>query len=449
MFHDLDDPSAPSLRGLALEADPADRAYVLTQLARGVPGLGASDCSADGLDMVRLRGYRLARLQAELLRLEVAGALLADPINIRYASGIRNMQTWSMHATVRYAFVPGAGRVVAFEYGGSEHLAAGLETVAEVRFTSSRFNGVFAGGLRAPAADLQPRLAVWAAEIAELTRAHGGTRLAIDRHIDHFSARALEAAGLTLVPAQSALVAAQAIKSPDEVRCMALSVAATEVGMARMRAALQPGITENELWGVLVGTTIGLGGEYSDTRLLSSGGRTNPWYQEATDRRVRPGELVSFDTDMIGPFGYDADISRSFFCGPGRPSSAQRRIYGLAYEQLLHNLELIRPGAEFREMSEQAYLPPEDVRVQQMSMTWHGVGLCGQWPTIVGRGHYRPESGLDGVLEPGMTLCCESYVGAAGGIEGVKLEQQVLVTETGYELLSMFPFEEALLGREV
>lgn len=428
------------------ETNPADRDYVLTSLARKVPGVGVADTASGQLDMERLRGYRQGRLQAELKRLDVGGVLLGDAINIRYATGVRNMQAWSLHSLIRTAFVPTEGRAVCFEYGGSEHLAAPLETVAEVRLGGGTYR---AGVNRGPSGERDPAVIAWAAQIAELVRAQGSKRLAIDRMIGHFVALALADQGLELVAGGPALGQAQAIKSLDEVQCITTAIAATEVGIAKMRAALEPGISENQLWAILNGENIALGGDYSDTRLLSSGGRTNPWYQEATDRRVRPGELVSFDTDMIGPFGYDADISRSFFCGPGRPSAEQRRIYGTAFEQLQHNLALIKPGAAFREMSEKGFRLPEEFYPQQMPMTWHGVGLYGQWPTIVGPGWYKPDTGLDGELAPGMVICCESYVGAVGGLEGVKLEQQVLVTETGYELLTTFPFEEELMGRWV
>lgn len=433
-------------RRLRPEANPADRDYLLTALARKVPGVGVADTASGQLDMVRLRGYRLARLQAELKRLDVGGILLGDAINIRYATGVRNMQAWSLHSLIRTAFVPAEGKAVCFEYGGSEHLAAPLETVAEVRMGGGTYR---AGVARGEGGERDPAVIAWARQVAELLRAQGSKRLAIDRMIGHFIALALADQGIELVAGGPALGQAQAIKSADEIQCITIAIAATEVGIAKMRAALQPGISENQLWAILNGENIALGGDYSDTRLLSSGGRTNPWYQEATDRRVRPGELVSFDTDMIGPFGYDADISRSFFCGPGRPSAGQRRLYGTAFEQLQHNLALIRPGAAFREMSEKAFRLPEEFYPQQMPMTWHGVGLYGQWPTIVGPGWYKPDSGLDGELAPGMVICCESYVGAVGGLEGVKLEQQVLVTETGYELLTTYPFEEELMGRWV
>ena len=77
-------------------------------------------------------------------------------------------------------------------------------------------------------------------------------------------------------------------------------------------------------------------------------------------------------------------------------------------------------------------------------MNWHGVGLYGGWPTILGRGCFD-DSSEDGEIVPGMTLCVEAYVGEVGGPDGVKLEEQVLITERGYRLLSRYPFEASLL----
>lgn len=418
--------------------------YAKTGLARRSPGVGVSDHGAGQIDTQALRRYRLGRVQAELKARDIPAILLCDPVNQRYATGVRNMQPWALHSTFRASLVPAEGKAIAFEYAGSQHLAESLETIAEVR----RATPLFGAGAESVGQPADPRIDRWAKEMAALVREIAGDRprLAIDRHLDHFSARALEAEGVELLAGQKLMSRAQAIKSAEEVACISVAIAVAETAMHRLREALEPGMTEIDLWAILEQTNVAYGGEYMDTRLLSSGGRTNPWYQEATDRIVRPGELVAFDTDMVGPFGYDADISRTYFCPPGRPSDAQRRLYGLAFEKLHHNLELVRPGASFREMSEAAYLLPEEFQAQAMAMVWHGVGLYGQWPTILGRGFFDDEA-EDGIVEPGMVLCCEAYVGAKGGLEGVKLEQQLLVTETGYELLTLFPFEEALLGR--
>jgi Xaa-Pro aminopeptidase len=190
-------------------------------------------------------------------------------------------------------------------------------------------------------------------------------------------------------------------------------------------------------------------GDYVETRLLSSGPRTNPWMQEAGPRMVEPSDLVALDTDVVGPFGYYADFSRTFFCGSGRPGDEQKKLYKLAFEQIQYNLELFKPGMTFREIAERAWVIPEPYVKNRYFVLAHGVGMTGEYPYLLHRHDF--ENGYDGVLEPGMTLCVESYVGEYGDAdanddsEGVKLEQQILITDQGFELLSHFPFEPDLL----
>jgi Xaa-Pro aminopeptidase len=225
---------------------------------------------------------------------------------------------------------------------------------------------------------------------------------------------------------------------------MNAAIAAAEDGMWRMREALEPGMSEVELWSHLWSANIEAGGDWIECRLLASGDRTNPWQQEASSRKIRPNELVCFDTDMIGPFGYCADISRAYFSGPGKPSDEQRELYSRAFEEVHSNLELMKPGASFRELTERSFRQPERFQEQHYPVLAHGVGMSDEWPAI-----YYPQDEAfiyDGALAPGMTLSVESYVGEVGGREGVKLEQQILITEDGHELLVRFPFEDDLLG---
>ncbi len=392
-----------------------------------------------GPDMARMRGYRLGRLQAELRRRDYAAAVLYDPINIRYATGSRNMAVWTLHNPARYAFVPAEGRAILFDFHGCAHLSDGLETIAEVRPARSWF--FYASGNR-----LAEKAALWAAEIADLLRQHGGgnRRLAFDR-LDPLGAKLLEAAGVEIHDAQEPCERARAVKSQDELACMSHAIAVCEAGMARMQAALWPGLSEIELFAMLSDTNMRMGGEWMECRLLASGGRTNPWFREASERIVRPGDLVSFDTDMIGPFGYCADLSRTFLCGPGRASPQQRTLYGLAMEQVHANVELVKPGISLAEFSEQAWRIPDAYAASRYSCVAHGIGMCDEWPRVA---HIQDleRAGYDGVLEANMTLCVESYIGEVGGSEGVKLEQQVLVTDKGCRLLSAYPFEELLCG---
>ncbi len=390
-------------------------------------------------DLKRLRAYRLARLRAELVKRDYAGALLYDPINVRYATGSRNMAVWLLHNATRYAFVPSEGPITLFDFHNCGHLSDGLETVGEVRPARAWY--YFAAGPRAE--DIAKR---WAGEITELLEQYGAgnKRLAVDR-LEPLGTSLLQQAGVQIFDGQEVLEQARAIKSADEIACMRASIAACEAGMAKMREELKPGISENELWSHLHQVNIARGGEWIETRLLSSGPRTNPWFQESSDRLIRPGELVSFDTDLIGPHGYCADLSRTFFCGPGRPSAAQKRLYGMAYEQIQTNLDLLRPGIGFCEFAEKSFKLPPSFAPNRYSVIFHGVGLCDEYPASLYVEDYEAGAGYDGLLEPGMTICIESYIGEVGGAEGVKLEQQVLITERGHELLSHFPFEAELL----
>ena len=105
-------------------------------------------------------------------------------------------------------------------------------------------------------------------------------------------------------------------------------------------------------------------------------------------------------------------------------------------------------GQAIRELSETAWTLPPSCAANRYSVVVHGVGLCDEYPAVRYDRDFE-RSGYDGLFHTGMTVCVESYIGEEGGHEGVKLEQQVLITETGSELLSDFPFEERLLSREI
>jgi Xaa-Pro aminopeptidase len=233
------------------------------------------------------------------------------------------------------------------------------------------------------------------------------------------------------------------LKTPDEIQAMSLSMAVCDIAVERLRQSLRPGITENQAWSVLHETNVIHDGEWIECRLLASGPRTNPWFQESSNRRIKAGDLVVFDTDMVGPLGYLADISRAYVC-PGRQASAEQKyLYSVAVEQLVHNIELIRAGLTFREFSERCWrVPPEFVQNRYMMMV-HGAGLVDEYPTV----SYLEDSkewGYDGSFEENMVVCVESYIGAVGGAQGVKLEQQVHVTNAGPVVMSNSPVVDAL-----
>ena len=138
------------------------------------------------------------------------------------------------------------------------------------------------------------------------------------------------------------------------------------------------------------------------------------------------------------------DFSRTFHAGPDAPSAAQKELYRHAVEQVRHNMDVIRPGMTFREYAGKAWAIPERYVANRYFVSAHGCGMTGEYPYLY-HGMDFDAAGYDGVIEPGMTLCVESYIGEEGGTEGVKLEEHCLVTEGGLEPLSRFPLEERLL----
>lgn len=389
------------------------------------------------IDHARLGADRLARFRAELVRRDYGAAVLSDPINIRYVTGARNMAVWTMHAPGRYVFVPVDGPVVLFEFATSKHVSEGLDTIDEIRHGVSPF--FFLAGPRT--AEMAER---WSRDIVALTLAHAGPdhRLAVDR-CEPWLARHLFAADITLFDAQEPAEVARMIKTPQEIECMQLAMDVCDVAVERLRAVLQPGVTENQLWAVLHETNIAHGGEWIECRLLASGPRTNPWFQECGNRVIEAGDLVGFDTDMVGPNGYLADISRTVLC-PGRaPTANQRRLYDIAQEQVLTNIGVIRPGMSLREVGERCWSVPDEYLPNRYMMMVHGAGMVDETPVISYAVDF-PEWGYDGVIEENMVLCVESYIGDRGGSEGVKLEEQVLVTASGAIPMSNSPLADAL-----
>ena len=124
------------------------------------------------------------------------------------------------------------------------------------------------------------------------------------------------------------------------------------------------------------------------------------------------------------------DISRSWIAGDVEATPEQRTLFGVAWEHIMENMKLLRPGLTFRELTFGGNQLDPKYRKLQYGVKYHGVGLCDEYPAI-----YYPEdwdsSGYDGVLQPGMCLCVEAYIGEEGGREGVKLEDQVVITENG------------------
>jgi Xaa-Pro aminopeptidase len=285
----------------------------------------------------------------------------------------------------------------------------------------------------------------WAHDMAALLQrmAGAGARIGLERIAPRI-AQTLSDAGFHLTDATGPVERSRAVKTAEELDCIRAALRMTEDGVAALEAALRPGLTEQALWSVLHQAVIARGGEYFETRLLNSGQRSNPWFQETGPKRIRPGELVALDTDVVGCHGYYADFSRTFHAGPGEPMGAQRDLYRAAHDQVAHNISILRPGMSFRDYARSAWPIPDRYFQNRYYVSAHGCGMTGEYPYLYHEADFE-DAGYDGEIIPGMTLCVESFIGEAGGKDGVKLEQQVLITEAGTEVLSRYPFDPALL----
>jgi len=382
----------------------------------------------------KARAYRQGRLRQELKKHDCAGILLYDPVNIRYALDASNMQLWMAHNASHYALVFAEGPAIDFEYRGSEHVAKGIEVIDEVRSATSWF--YFSAGTR-----LQERLAKWADEIADEVRRHGrgNMRLAVDK-MEPAGVDALRKRGIVIVEGQEITEHARKIKSPEELQLMRWTIRVCEAGMARMYESSLPGKTEQEIWAELHFENIRSGGEWLETRLLAAGPRTNPWFQECSSYVCQEGDMLAFDTDLIGPYGYCADLSRSWTIGHVRMTNKQRELYSAARDQIDHNVAALKPGLSFAEYNEKTWRIPERYQARKYSCVFHGVGMCDEWPSLPLHPDFARAG--EGRLEENMVVCVESLIGEVGGRECVRLETQVLITAKGPERLDSFPWEE-------
>jgi len=118
-------------------------------------------------------------------------------------------------------------------------------------------------------------------------------------------------------------------------------------------------------------------------------------------------------------------------------------MYAAAHEMVKTNIELLQPGITFHELADTAHVPVAPLHTRNNGCVAHGVGLCNEFPLLQTGDNF--DNGYDGTIEAGMVLCVESLIAPVGAREAVKLEEQVLVTATGPELLSSYPLERRLL----
>lgn len=271
------------------------------------------------IDLARLRTGRLERLRAELRRADTPLAILSNPVSLRYAVDHRVYASFQSCIPTYTLFVAAEGPVVM--HGA---FAESSELIDEYR--PAHGLNTFDGGF-----DLSEHGRRLAGEVKDFLRDIGigdaFPRVAAER-LNPSTTQALLQSRLEVRDADGLLERVRSVKLSEELDCRRHAIAVVEHAMRAMQDALEPGISENRLWSMLHQTNIAHDGEWIDGRMLCAGARTNPWFQEASDEIIQAGELVALDTNMIGPFAYCADISRTWRCAGRRrrPNSSARSI---------------------------------------------------------------------------------------------------------------------------
>ena len=353
----------------------------------------------------------------------VALVVLTNPVSLRYAADWREYQTFQSHLQTYTLFVPVDGPLIL-------HGAYGTDHPVVTDFGPTHGLNVFDAGVSSD--DLAERARRFAADV--LRAAGAGARVGIEA-LNPSVVQALEAVGVKVVDAAPLVEQAKYVKSTEELTCVRHSIAVAHAAIDAMRSAARPGVTENELFALLHQTNIANNGDWIEGRMLCSGPRTNPWYQESSDRRIEAGDLVAVDTDMVGPGGYGADISRTWVVGADDFTAEQHDRYRRAQAEIAHNAALLAPGLTFAELSDKAFRQPDEFIANRYACVAHGVGMTDEYPRIPYRQDWS-RLGYDGELVPGAVISIESFVGSDRGGPGVKLEDMYLITSAGAERLS-------------
>lgn len=394
-------------------------------------------------DLKLMREARHRRLTDAVVARGYGGLLMFDPLNIRYATDTTNMQLWNTHNPFRAVLLCADGYMVIWDYKNAPFLSEFNPLVREARSGADMF--YFARGDR-----IGDGAKAFAAEVADLlaTHAPGHVMIGVDKIQPH-GLDALRAAGLEYRDGEEVTERTRAIKTEHELRAMRCAIHSCERAMAAMEDFARTeiphgGVTENDVWAVLHAENIKRGGEWIETRLLTSGPRTNPWFQECGPREIAKDEILAFDTDLIGPYGICADLSRTWWIGDGPAPAHMRESYAEAVEHIRYNTSLLRPGLHMDDLTSSLHVLQPKYQALKYSSPLHGVGMCDEWPLIAYPDRFVAGA-FDASLELGLTLCVEALVGEVGGDHMVKLEDQGVLTEEGYETISIYPHDQRFL----
>jgi Xaa-Pro dipeptidase len=402
------------------------------------PGTNGVDFEAR-VDFARLRDYRIARARAALEASDLGAVLLFDINNVRYVSATM-IGEWARDKFARYTLLTRTGEPIVWDFGSAakHHRLYAPWILPE----NSRAGMLGLRGAVAPDAGLfvdavaEIKAELVAAGVADMP-------LGVDV-METPMMLELQRVGIDIRDAQQVMLDARLIKSQDELMLLSYAAAMVDGVYQDITAALKPGVRENEIVGLANKRLYELGSDDVEAINAVSGERCNPHPHNFTDRLIRPGDQVYFD--IIQSYnGYRTCYYRTF--AVGRSSAPQRDAYKRAREWIDGAIDMVRPGVTTDQIARSWPKAEEFGFSSEMEafglQFGHGLGLGLHERPIISRLNSL-ENPIE--LQVGMVFALETYCPASDGYSAARIEEEVVVTENGPALLTLFPAEELFVA---
>lgn len=387
------------------------------------------------VDFQRLREYRLGRAMRSLEASECGSFLLFDAYNIRYTT-----QTWIGGALgdkmSRYALLARDGKPHLWDFGSAaNHHRLFSPWIADGHSHAGMLG--LRGAIHPDVGLMKDAVKTIKGLLIDAGLASMPVGVDIVEPAFLFE---MQAQGLVVVDIQQSMLDARSIKNVDEIMLLSQAAAMVDGVYQDITDALRPGVRENEIVALASKRLYEMGSEQVEAINAVSGERCNPHPHNFTDRIIRPGDQAFFD--IIHSYnGYRTCYYRTFSVGSSTP--VQHDAYARAREWMDAAIEKVRDGVGTDEI---AKLWPKATDIG-IANEMEGFGL--QFGHGLGLGlHERPIiSRLNSLTNPveikaGMVFALETYCPAADGISAARIEEEVVITNTGAQVLTKFPAQE-------
>ncbi len=403
---------------------------------RALPALGIMGVDfEERVDYRRLHKYRLSRVKMALDKSELGALLTFDVNNIRYITSTK-IGEWERDKLSRWALLARTGEPILWDFGSAAvHHKLYTPWLAP---ENCRAGLVGLRGTVDPAFGLMKR---HAEEIASILREAGVADMPIGVDIiEPPMMFELEKAGLKVRDGQQVMLEAREIKSADEIALLNRAAAMVDGAYQLISEQLKPGVRENDIVAEVNKFLYTHGSDDVEAINAISGERCNPHPHNFTDRMIRPGDQAFFDI-LQSFMGYRTCYYRTF--NVGRATPAQHDAYKLAREWLDNAMARIKPGASTADIC--AAFPtcdkfgfPDEMSAFGLQFA-HGLGLALHERPIISRvvSMDHPTE-----IKEGMVFAIETYCPATDGYSAARIEEEVVVTDKGARVISLFPAEE-------